>query len=349
MKKSMKELVNNSRVIFYFSQINSIGGVESFFWYLAQTYRNIEVYYKTADPKQIERLTKIIRTHKYTGGSIVCDKFFCQYNVDILDNVVANDIFYIIHCDHKAVGFKPIIHPKINHYIGVSKLACDSFEELSGIKPELIYNPIVIDKEAKKPLLIVSATRLTREKGKENIIKIADKLDQEGLKYLWLIFTNDTKEIQNPNIIYASPRLDIAPYLKMADIVAQLSSTESYGYTPNEALLLGKPVLLMDLPIWKELGIKDGIHGWIIDDIDKFDVHKLYEPIKPFKYDIPKSNWGKYLNNKTTYDPNQKVKVKAKLSYYDIEQNKQMQVSEIFETSINRAVYLEELRLVERI
>lgn len=279
----------------------------------------------------------------------MCDKFFCQYNVDILDNVVANDIFYIIHCDHKAVGFKPIMHPKINHYIGVSKLACDSFEELTGVKPELIYNPIVIDKEAQKPLLIISATRLTKEKGKENIIKIANKLDKEGLKYLWLIFTNDTKEIQNPNIIYVSPKMDIAPYLKMADIVAQLSSTESYGYTPNEALLLGKPVLLMDLPIWKELGIKDGVNGWIIKDIDTFDVHKLYEPIKPFKYDIPKSNWDKYLDNNTTYDPNKKVKLKVKLNYYDTELNKWCSLGEEIETTIPRAIYLEELGLAKEI
>lgn len=345
----MQELVKNSRCIFYFSQINSIGGVESFFWYLAQTYRNIEVYYKTGDPKQISRLAKLIPTHKYTGGTIECDKFFCQYNVDILENVHANDIYYIIHCDHKQVNFRPIIHPKINHYIGVSQLVCDSFEELTGIKAELIYNPIVLTPK-EKPLLIVSATRLTKEKGKENIIKISDTLDKEGLPYLWIIFTDDRKEISNPNIIYASPRLDIAPYLEMADIVAQLSSTEAFGYTPNEALLLGKPVLLMDLPIWHELGIKDGIHGWIIKDIEKFDVHKLYDKIPPFTYKLPKSNWGKYLNNKSNYDPNKKVKVKALMSYYDNELERWVNAyKDEWETSLSRSIYLTELKLVKLI
>lgn len=280
----------------------------------------------------------------------MCDKFFCQYNIDILENVQANDIYYIIHCDHKAVNFRPIMHPKINHYIGVSKVVCDSFEELTGIKPELIYNPIVIDKNALKPLILVSATRLTSEKGKDNIIKIANKLDKEGLPYLWIIFTNDKKEIDNPNIIYVSPRLDIAPYLKCADIVVQLSRTEAFGFTPNEALILGKPVLLMDLPIWEELGIKDGVHGWIIKDIDNFDVHRLYETIPSFTYKPPKSNWNKYLNNKTSYDPNKKIKVKPIRDYFDIELNRFVKITdEPFEVKIPRYIYLEGLGLVKQI
>ena len=129
------------------------------------------------DAKQIERLAKLIPTHKYSGGTLVCDKFFCQYAVDILENVQANDYFYIVHCDYKTNGFMPITHPKINHYIGVSQLVCDSFTELTGLPCELIYNPVVIDKKAKKPLVIVSAMRMSPEKGKDNIIKIANKLD----------------------------------------------------------------------------------------------------------------------------------------------------------------------------
>ncbi len=344
----MNELIKSSRNVFYFSEINSIGGVESYFWYLAQLYPNIEVYYKKTDIKQLERLAKLIPTHKYTGGKIVCDKFFCQYNVDVLENVEANDIFYVIHCDHKAVNFKPIMHPKINHYIGVSQLVCDSFEELTGIKPELIYNPIKIDLN-KRVLVIVSATRLTKEKGKENIIKIASKLDQEGLPYIWFIFTNDKKEIDNPNIVYISPKLDIAPYLAIADIVAQLSNTEAFGYTPNEALMLGKPVLLMNLPIWHELGIKNGEHGWLIDNIDNFDVHKLYKKIPKIIYSPPKSNWGKYLKGTTKYDPNKKVQVKAKRSYYDVVLQRQIKLGEIFDVGIARAIYLKEMGLIREV
>lgn len=338
----------NCRNIFYFSKINSIGGVESFFWYLAQKYHNIEVYYKEGDINQIRRLAEIIPTHKYSGGTIVCDKFFCQYNVDILDHVEAKDIYYIIHCDYKAVGISPIMHPKINHYIGVSKLVCDSFKELTGKDAELIYNPIVIDKNALKPLLIVCATRLTKEKGKENIIKLDKKLDKDGIKHIFLIFTNDRKEIDSPNIAYISPKIDIAPYLKMADYVFQPSLTESFGYTPNEALILKKPVILMNLPIWKELGIQDGKHGYIIDNIDEFDTRKLLEIPTNIEYEPPKDTWGKYLKGKSSYDPNKKVLVKPKKTYFDTELGKWVQnTDEPFEVKLPRAIYLMGLGLVK--
>ena len=38
-------------------------------------------------------------------------------------------------------------------------------------------------------------------------------LDEANIKYLWLIFTNDIKAIDNPNIVYMKPRLDIRPVL----------------------------------------------------------------------------------------------------------------------------------------
>lgn len=347
----MNELLKNSRNVFYFSNINKIGGVESFFWYLAQTYKNIEVYYKTGDIGQISRLAKIIPVYKYTGQKIICNRFFCQYNIDILDNVEANEICYIIHCDYGSVKISPILDKRIDKYIGVSKVACDSFTELTGINAELIYNPIVINPK-EKILTLVSATRLTYEKGKDTMIALANKLDEAGIKYLWLIFTDDKDrkhEINNPNMVYIEPRIDIAPYLKIADYVVQCSSTESFGYTPNEALLMGIPVILTDLPIWHELGIKDGIHGYIIKDINKFDVKKLLNIPKNFTYKLPKSNWGKYLDNKTNYDPNQKIKVKVIKDYDDLELKVHKIYGEEFEVGISRAIYLVALGLVKEI
>lgn len=343
----MNKLLKNSRNVFYFSKINSIGGVEQYFWYLAQKYPNIEVYYKEGDIKQISRLAELIPTHKYIGGTIVCDKFFCAYNIDILDNVEANDIFYVIHCDYKEAGISPIMHPKINNYIGVSQLVCDSFYELTGTKAELIYNPIVVDKNTQKPLLIVCATRLTKEKGKENIIWLDNELEIAKIKHLFIIFTDDRKEIDSPNIIYASSRLDIDSFLKLGDYVFQPSKTESYGYTVNQALILGVPIIAMDLPIWKELGIKDGEHGYIIDNKIKFDVKKLLNIPKNFNYEPPKDNWGKYLKGKSYYDANKLVNVKPIRDYYDIELQKWVFITdEPFEVKIPRAIYLTSLNLV---
>ena len=50
--------------VFYFHKINPIGGVESFFYYLSCIYKDMVVFYKEADPIQIERLAKNIEVHK---------------------------------------------------------------------------------------------------------------------------------------------------------------------------------------------------------------------------------------------------------------------------------------------
>ena len=59
--------------------------------------------------------------------------------------VEAEEKYHIIHCDYKKVKFSPLMYDGFK-YIGVSKLACDSFKELTGKDLELKYNPISIDK-----------------------------------------------------------------------------------------------------------------------------------------------------------------------------------------------------------
>ena len=69
--------------IFYFYNINSIGGVETFFYYLAKKYCDfdITVFYSTGDINQIKRLRKYVRVKKYkTGEQIKCKKAFFNYN-----------------------------------------------------------------------------------------------------------------------------------------------------------------------------------------------------------------------------------------------------------------------------
>lgn len=345
----MIESSKNFKCIFYFHTINQIGGVESFLWYLSQLY-DIELYYKEGDIKQLERLSTQIPIHKYRGGIIKCDKAFFNYNPDIIDMVEANEYIGIVHCDYKQCEFSPCLHPKIKKWVGVSQLVCDSFEEITGLKCKLIYNPVVIDKKAEKPLIIVCACRLTKEKGKENIITLGKRLTEKGKPYLIIVFTNDKDkkhEINNPNIVYADPQLEIAPYLKIADFIFVPSKTEAFGYTPVEAAMLGIPLLLMDLPIWKELNFRDGEHGWIINDINTFDLDKLWKKIPKFNYEPPKSEWNKYLPKKTKYNPNKKVRVKAKAEYDDIELKEHISFGKEFDVSIKRAIYLEQLKLVD--
>lgn len=194
------------------------------------------------------------------------------------------------------------------------------------------------------------ACRLTKEKGKDNIITLANRLTEKGKPYLIIVFTNDKDrkhEINNPNIVYADPQLDIAPYLKIADFVFVPSKTEAFGYTPVEAAILGIPLLLMNLPIWHELGFKDNENCYIIDDINGFDLNKLWTKPKSIPYTPPKSEWNRYLSKKTPYNPSKTVKVKAKADYDDVKLHRHIEYNEEFEVDLQRAIYLEGLKLVD--
>ena len=190
--------------IFYFRRINSIGGIETFFYYLAKKYENndITIYYETGDTEQINRLKKYVRVRQYHGEKIKCDKAFFNFNLDIINNVDAKEYIQIAHGDYKAMKLKPNTHPKITKYLGVSKQVCETYKEITGYDTELCYNPIELEKP-KRVLNLISATRLTPEKGKRRIKKLATLLENAGIPYIWTIFTDDVNAINNPNIVYA--------------------------------------------------------------------------------------------------------------------------------------------------
>jgi len=155
--------------IFYFANINVIGGVETYYYYLAKKYSdttNLTVFYKHGDLDQIKRLKNLVRVKRYNGQKIKCKKVFISYTHDIIDFIEAEEYIEIIHGDYKALGKTPRLNPKITKYIGVSKKVCESFKELTGLNIDLCYNPVAID-EPKKVLNLISATRLTNEKRKK--------------------------------------------------------------------------------------------------------------------------------------------------------------------------------------
>ena len=70
------------------------------------------------------------------------------------------------------------------------------------------------------------------------MIRLAEYLDDLGVKYLWLVFTNDTKAIDNPNIVFMQPDLDITSWISKADFLIQLSKSEAFCFSVAEALSL---------------------------------------------------------------------------------------------------------------
>lgn len=329
---------------FYFRYISLIGGIETFFYYLAKKYKDqdIAIIYGEGDYKQIKRISQYVPVIKYKGQKIKCDKMFFNFNLEIIDNVEAKEYIQISHGDYKTTNIKPNTHPKITKCLGISKIVCDTYKEVTGLDTELCYNPIAID-EPRKVLNLISATRLTYEKGKDRMIKLAEMLDQAEIPYLWTIFTDDTKAIDNPNIIYMKPRLDIINYIANADYLVQLSDSEGYCYSVVEALSVGTPVIVTNMPVMKEIGV-NSTNGFILDfDLSNVDLKAIYKGLSKFTYAPKEDNYSKLLSKgKSIYEPNKKVKVKCIQDYFDIELCKEISKGCEYKLPYARASYLQD-------
>lgn len=329
--------------VFYFNNINSIGGVESMFYYLAKKYQDwdIVIYYQTGDEEQIKRLKKYVRVKKYKGEKIVCDKAFLNYySLDFIGTVEAKEYIQIIHVDYGAVGLQFKRVDKIDRYIAVSQKIADAFKNQTGLKADVCYNPIEVDKP-KKVLNLISATRLTAEKGKNRIIKLGKLLDQANIPYLWTIFTNDGEAINNPNIVYMKPRLNIINYIANADYLVQLSDDEAYCYSVIESLSVGTPVIVTDCPVYKELGLINGENAFIVDfNLKNVNVSDIYKKSLKFQYKAKEDDWSNILaKGSSQYKKDMKKIVKAQCisNFYDAEDNLKLRTTKDKPFKVNKA------------
>lgn len=340
--------------IFYFYNINAIGGIESWFYYLAKKYKDndITIYYQIGDEAQIRRLKQYVRVRRYTGQKLQCEKAFFCFNTDIIDNVEANEYIQVMHGDYKTAKMKINTHPKITKYLGVSETVCNSFKELMQKDIELCYNPIEIDKP-RKVLNLISATRLTSEKGKSRIIKLAKILDESGIPYIWTIFTNDTNAIDNPNIRYMKPRLNIIDYIANSDYLVQLSDNEGYCYSIVESLCVGTPVIATNCPVFTELGLVNGVNGFILDfDLKEVPIKEIYKGLPKFTYKPKEDSWNNYLaKGKSTYQKDLKtmVKVQCIAKYTDIQLGVTKEIGDLYKINKIRAEELTELGFVKEV
>ncbi len=256
--------------ILYIRDISPLGGVETFVWEMVKKYQDydIAVVYKTADLKQLARLKKYCCCYEHRNQKIFCKVAIINWDTSIIDFINEGaEIYQVIHGDYtnKAYTWKPLTHPRIKEYIGVTKFVADGFKKMMGCKNTTYsYNPLTIN-EDEKMLILVSATRLSPIKGKNRMQLLANALDNANVKYIWYVFTNDNNAIRSDNVVYMKPRLDVGRWISKADYVVQLSDTEACSYTINESLYRNIPVIVTPLPYLEEIGVKDGLNAWVLD------------------------------------------------------------------------------------
>lgn len=292
---------------YYFRHLNKIGGIESHLRYLAKKYADkyeIVVFYKTADMEQLEHLRKYVRVVQIEKGDLVrCNKMFCCFNREILEQTKADKTYLVLHGDYRNMverGQLSEMHlpidSRVDEYLGVSQLVCDSWEELTGIKAMNVFEPVVLDK-CDRPLMFLSATRLTPEKGWGRMVQLANALDEANVNYIWLIYT-DSSQSPTKNMVILDPRYDIADKMGGFDAFIQLSDNEGFCLSIAEALTRGVPVIATDLPVLKELGLNEKNSIILPFDMSDIPIEKIRKINKlKFSYKVPEDRWETVLDH----------------------------------------------------
>ena len=194
-----------------------------------------------------------------------------------------------------------------------------------NIDCELCYNPLILE-EKKKPIILVSATRLSPIKGGERMKKLAEELDIRGTNYIWYIFTNEAESIHSNNVIFMKERLDVWRWIQNCDALVQLSDTEAMSYSINEALAYGKQVVVTPLPYLEEIGIRRNENAVILEfDCSNIkEVADQIENLKEITWKPPEDGYNKILvPSKSTYTERRMgmKRIKVKQKFLDMKHN----------------------------
>lgn len=330
---------------------------------------DITVLYDEADGSQLARLRKFVSCKKYIKGKkIKCNKIFFAFNISPIDDVEAKEYAFVSHAIYQEIKqVPPILDPRITRFIGVSEYACRMLEEMGKrlgreIHAERCYNPLTLEPK-KKVLRIVSAGRLDDSvRGGDRTLKLISALDKYSAEhdrnYIWEIFTNPSLLVktQSPNVAIMQPRIDVRPYIADADWVVNVpNDMETFGYTLNEALGYGVPVVATPLSVLKELSVTDNeilTLNWDCSNVEEVAKQMFEKETKPFEYTPPKDDWSRIINktkSKYNYDPDEIVDTVCIREYNDGELGELIKVDTQKKHRRERADYLISRGLVAEI
>ena len=343
-----------TQVVLYYGWIQQIGGVETFIYNFCEKmseYYDIAILYDRGDMRQIRRLQRFAPCYHNGDHQIMCDTLIINGIFDkIPQKVTSKCKIRLVHtCKYEKFNILNV-PDDCDKKIFVSKASMESFGEKGTIISNL---PGPVDN--KKALVLISATRLTREKGYERMIKLADKLKKNKIPFVWFVFTAKYDKEFPEGFVRCPPTLDIKPYLLTADYLVQLSDIEAFCYSIQESLQLKKPVLTTPIETLDELGFENNKNGYIIpfniDEMKDSDIKKIYNKIPKCKdyihdTDFIVHQWQQVLGDTVPthsyhYDESM-VEIKCRVRFRDLTLNRIFVPGDVQIVDEERARYLVE-------
>lgn len=218
----------------------------------------------------------------------------------VLEKVVAKKKYTWIHSDYRVFGLdKSIDEPLLATFdkiFCVSKTCKNIFDQefpLLSCKSEVLTNKIDVNyirsqikrggfDDNFKGIRLLDVTRIDPNKGLDIAVRVCFLLKKKGYNIRWYILGNDPlgysselrKIITEYNLLDTFILLGYTenpyPYMDQADLIVHFSRFEGRSVAIDEALALGKKILLTNYPTAKDQ-IIHGVNGYICD----FEENKL--------------------------------------------------------------------------
>lgn len=340
------------QVLLYTSYLHIIGGIETFMYNfidLMSEHYTIGVYCPRMPKEVIDRISQKAKIYQ-SGAPISCNTLIM---VRMMDEMPSN-IKYVksIRMCH-ATKSNPswFIRQDCDKIVHVSEVSKQTFES-SG---DVIHNPLI--KSDDKAILLVSATRIpAMDKGKnaERIIKLAKMLNAANIPFLWFNFSDQPIPNAPKGLFNVGTFQNVQPYIAKADYLVQLSDQEGFGLSVLEALINQTAVICTPFGTTKELGVKDGVNGYIVPFDMSFDVHKLLDvPQFTYKYDNEAivKKWCKLIDKKSLRKRMKAEErlVRVKQQYYDIALKRTLPRGEVLVMPIDRVMTVKQYGYIEEV
>lgn len=281
--------------IIFFQHLYKLGGIQTWIANLGSRYE-FSVIYDTGDANRIEYLESLgIECIRYVGQEIECNKLItCIFGNP--EKIKAKEVILAVHGDYKSLIIENI--PKHDKAIAVSKLAADSWKEVTGEECEVLYTPVDIY-EGIKPIIIGVFSRLSKEKGKWRVELLIDKLREAKKPFLLLLFSDFGIETTDKRIIQFEPVMNPHPWMSICTYICQLSDTEAGCLTMQESLKMKIPLIITRLPLLEEFNVNK-TNAKILDfDMSNLDIDDLWNiPVVKNWKELDSSGWDKYLKRK---------------------------------------------------
>jgi len=333
---------NTVQVLLYTSYLHVIGGIETFvleFIELMGPHYKIGVLCPVIPPEMASKISAKVPLFK-GKEEVSCDTLIM---IRMMDKKPVRVRYKktIRMCHACKSDPEWAIIQDCDELVHVSKASRQSFDT----KGKVILNPLV--KTEKRALLFVSATRIPAlDKGKnaERMLKLANKLNDAKIPFLWLNFSDAPLTNAPKGFINVGTFHDIQPYIAKADYLVLLSDQEGFGYCVLEALINSTAVICTAFETTKELGVIDGKNGYIVPFNLDFDVNKLLKvPQFSYEYDNDRirKQWQQLIDKKPKRKPKKTVEVRVLTEYTDIELGRDLKEGQTEVMTEERARYLQ--------